>query len=37
MINLKGVRLMDDEYIPAVIGILGMIIAYVVAIRWIFN
>jgi len=27
---------MDDEYIPVAIGILGMIVAYVVAVRWIF-
>jgi len=28
---------MDNEYLPAAIGILGMIIAYVVAIKWLFS
>jgi len=28
---------MDDEYIPVALGILGMIVAYVVAIKFIFT
>jgi len=27
---------MDDENIPVVIGVIGMAVAYVIAIKWIF-